>query len=150
MGLNAKELTELSKQTSKARHNLDNLLDFVDLMNKNNDELEGNVIPAGEQIKELSSQMGKYVKEIQDIIDAELDKIPLDTEEIKDAAKKLGLYHGNIHQVIAWADTQKSNYKENSYWWRYWVGILENVMLQEVENPSKPIGKDVQFMEKIK
>jgi len=150
MGLNAKELTELSKQTSKVRHNLDNLLDFVDLMNKNNDELEGNVIPAGEQIKELSSQMGKYVKEIQDIIDAELDKIPLDTEEIKDAAKKLGLYHGNIHQVIAWADTQKSNYKENSYWWRYWVGILENVMLQEVENPSKPIGKDVQFMEKIK
>ena len=150
MGLNAKELTELSKQTSKARHNLDNLLDFVDLMNKNDEELEGNVTPAGEQIKELSSQMGKYVKEIQDIIDAELDKIPLDPEEIKEAAKKLGLYHGNIHQVIAWADTQKSNYKENSYWWRYWVGILENVMLQEVENPSKPIGKDVQFMEKIK
>ena len=150
MGLNAKELTELSKQTSKARHNLDNLLDFVDLMNKNDEELEGNVTPAGEQIKKLSSQMGKYVKEIQDIIDAELDKIPLDPEEIKEAAKKLGLYHGNIHQVIAWADTQKSNYKENSYWWRYWVGILENVMLQEVENPSKPIGKDVQFMEKIK
>ena len=34
MGLNAKELTDLSKETLKARRSLDNLLDFVDLMNK--------------------------------------------------------------------------------------------------------------------
>ncbi len=149
MGLNAKELTELSKQTAKARHNLDNLLDFVDLMNKDAEQLEGDVGPAGEQIKKLSDEMAKHVKEIQELIDIELDKIPLDPEEIKQAAEKLNLYHGNIHQVIAWANTQKSNYKENSYWWRYWVGILDSVMQMEIENPSKPIGKDVQFLEKI-
>ena len=149
MGLTAKELTELSKQTAKARHNLDNLLDFVDLMNKDAEQLEGDVGPAGENIKKLSDEMAKHVKEIQELIDTELDKIPLDPEEIKQAAEKLNLYHGNIHQVIAWANTQKSNYKENSYWWRYWVGILDNVMKIEIENPSKPVGKDVQFLEKI-
>ncbi len=149
MGLNAKKLTELSKQTAKARHNLDNLLDFVDLMNKDAEQLEGDVGPAGENIKKLSDEMAKYVNEIQGLIDTELDRIPIDPEEIKQAAEKLNLYHGNIHQVIAWANTQKSNYKENSYWWRYWVGILDCVMQMEIENPSKPIGKDVQFLEKI-
>ena len=150
MGLNAKELTELSKHTEKARRNLDNLLDFVDLMNNDADKLEGDVTPAGENIKSLSSEMTKHIEEIRSLIDTELDRIAIDPEELKDAAEKLNLYHGNIHQVIAWANTQKSNYKENSYWWRYWTGILENVMQQEAENPSKPIGRDIQFMEKIK
>lgn len=149
MGLNAKELTELSQHTTKARRNLDNLLDFVDLMNKEAERLEGDVGPSGEQIKELSGQMTKHVEEIRTLIDTELDKIPLDPEEIKQAAEKLDLYHGNIHQVIAWANNQKSNYKENSYWWRYWVGILDCVMQQEMENPSKPIGKSGPFMEKV-
>ena len=150
MGLSAKELTELSKHTSKARRNLDNLLDFIDLMNKEADKLEKDISPAGDHIKQLSDEMSKHVEEIRDIIDTQLDKIPIDPEELKKAASNLDLYHGNVHQVIAWANTQKSNYKEGSYWWRYWVGILENVMQQEAENPSKPIGKDVQFMEKIK
>lgn len=150
MELTAKELTELSKHTAKARRNLDNLLDFVDLMNNQAEQLEGDVTPAGEQIKELSHQMSKHVNEIRDLIDTQLDKIPLDPEEIKEAASKLDLYHGNIHQVISHADTQKSNYKEGSYWWRYWVGILDNVMQREMENPSKPIGQGSQFMEKIK
>lgn len=150
MGLTAKELTDLSNHTAKARRNLDNLLDFVDLMNNETDKLEGDITPAGEQIKELSSQMSKHVEEIKDIIDTQLDKIPLDPEEIKEAASKLDLYHGNIHQVISHADTQKSNYKEGSYWWRYWVGILDCVMQKEMQNPSKPIGQGTQFMEKIK
>ena len=149
MGLNAKELTELSKQTLKARRSLDNLLDFVDLMNKDAEKLEGDVVPSGEEIKKLSDEMAKHVEEIRSTIDTELDKIPLDPEEIKDAAEKLQLYHGNIHQVIAWANNQKGNYKEDSYWWNYWVGILNQVMQMEAENPSKPIAKDAQFMQKI-
>ena len=62
----------------------------------------------------------------------------------------MNLYHGDIHQVLAWADGQKSNYKEDSYWWRYWVGIIDCVMQKEMDNPSKPMAKGVQFMEKIK
>ncbi len=149
MGLNAKELTELSKHTAKARRNLDNLLDFVDLMNNEADKLEGDVVPPGEKIKELSEEMTSHVEEIVTLIATELDKIPLDPEEIQAAAKNLDLYHGNIHQVIAHANNQKSNYKEDSYWWRYWVGILDCVMQNEMENPSKPIGKSGPFMEKL-
>lgn len=155
MELSPKELTELSKHAAKARRNLDNLLDFVDLMNNDSEKLEGDITPAGEQIKQLSNEMSKYVDEIKTLIDAQLDKIPINPEETKDAASKLGLYHGTIHQVISYADTEKSKHKENSYWWRYWVSILDNVMQQEIENPSKPIGQGKQgqgkpFLEKRK
>ena len=150
MGLDAKELTDLSKEIMKARRHLDNILDFVDLINNDAKKLEGDVTPAGDQIKELSGKMGKYIVEIEKQVETELNKIPINPEDTKDAASKLNLYHGNIHQVISYADTQKSNYKENSYWWRYWVSVLDNVMQMEIENPSKPVGQGAQFLEKRK
>ncbi len=150
MGLNVKELTDLTEQTAKARRNLDNLLDFVDLMNNDANKLEGDVTPAGEHIKKLSNDMTQYVEEIKSLIETELDKIPIGPEATKDAASKLHLYHGNIHQIISMAGTQKSKHKENSYWWRYWVSVLDNVMQLEIENPSKPVGKGTKFLEKIK
>lgn len=132
MTLNAKELTDLSKEGVKARLNLDKILDFVDLINKNSEDLEGDTIQATEAIKELSEKIAPYIDDIKDQIEAQLDKIEIDPEETKDAAEKLLLYHGNIHQVISWADVQKSAHKPNSYWWRYWVEVLENVMQLEV------------------
>ncbi len=131
MAINAKELTDLSKESMKARLNLDKILDFVDLINKNSEELEGEMIQACEGIKELSEKIGPYIDEIKNQIETQLDKIPVDPEETKDAAEKLFLYHGTIHQVISWADVQKNAHKPNSYWWRYWVDVLENVMQME-------------------
>lgn len=141
MALDVKQLTDLSKEGMKARSNLDRILDFVDLINNNAEEIEGNVAPAGEGIKELADKIGGYINEIKDKIDAQLDKIPVDPEAAKDAAQKLLLYHSNIHQVIAWADTQKSAHKENSYWWRYWVEVLENAMQMEVAKESGSVEK---------
>ncbi|MEZ4546283.1 MAG: hypothetical protein R3B51_00510 [Thermodesulfobacteriota bacterium] len=139
-----KELTDLSKESMKARANLDRILDFVDLINKRAEEIEGDVAAPGDGIKELSDKMGEYIEQIKSRVDAELDKIPVDPDVTKEAAEKLLLYHGNLPQVIAWADTQKSGHKQNSYWWRYWVSVLENVMQLEIAKGSpevKPVSK---------
>ena len=128
MALDAKQLTDLSKETNKARHHLDAILDFVDLINKDAENLDGDVTPAGDKIKDLSGELGQSINEIKTIVETQLNKMSIDPEQMKDAAQKLILYHESLHQVIAWAETQKSNHAENSYWWRYWVGVLENVM----------------------
>jgi hypothetical protein len=140
MALNAKELTELSKESVKARMNLDKILDYVDLITKNSEELEGDVFKACEKIKEITEKTGPYIDEIKNRIETQLDKIPVDPEETKDAAEKLMLYHGTIHQVISWADVQKSAHKKDSYWWRYWVDVLENVM--QIETAKQAGAKE--------
>lgn len=132
MALNAKELTDLSKETTKAGLNLDKILDFVDVINKNAEEIEGDTSKATGAISELSTKIAPYINDIRNLIEEQLNKIEIDPEETKDAAQKLLLYHVNIHQVISWADVQKSAHKKDSYWWRYWVGVLENVMQLEV------------------
>lgn len=132
MALTAKELTDLSKETTKASLNLDKILDFVDVINKNSEEIEGDTSKATGAISELSSKIAPYINDIRNLIEEQLNKIEIDPEETKDAAQKLLLYHVNIHQVISWADVQKNAHKKDSYWWRYWVGVLENVMQLEV------------------
>jgi hypothetical protein len=140
MALNAKELTDLSKESMKARLNVDKILDFVDVINKNAEELEGDPVQASEAVKELADKIGPYIEEIKDQIETQLDKLQVDPEEAKDAAEKLFLYHGTIHQVISWADVQKNAHKQNSYWWRYWVDVLENVM--QLETAKQASGKE--------
>lgn len=136
---NVKELTDLSKESLKARANLDRILDFVDLINKKAEEIEGDVVSPGDGIKELSDRMGEYIDQIKKHVDAQLDKIPVDPEETKEAAEKLLLFHGSLPQVIAWADTQKSGHKQNSYWWRYWVSVLENALQLEIAKGSPDV-----------
>ena len=141
MAIDARQLTDLSKEGMKARGNLDKILDFVDLINNRAEDLEGDVAAPGDEIKKLADEMGVFIESIKDQIDTQLNKIPIDPEVTKEAAEKLLLYHGDIHQVIAWADTQKSAHKENSYWWRYWVSVLENVMQMEVAKESGAFKK---------
>lgn len=134
-----KELTDLSKESLKARANLDRILDFVDLINKKAEEIEGDIVGPGDGIKEISDKMGEYIDQIKKHVDAQLDKIPVDPEEAKEAAEKLLLFHGSLPQVIAWADTQKSGHKQNSYWWRYWVSVLENALQLEIAKGSPDV-----------
>ena len=140
MALNAKELTDLSKESMKARLNVDRILDFVDVINKNAEELEGDPVQASEAVKELADKIGPYIEEIKNQVETQLDKLQVDPEEAKGAAEKLFLYHGTIHQVISWADVQKNAHKQNSYWWRYWVDVLENVM--QLETAKQASGKE--------
>ena len=133
MALDVKQLTDLSQNSEKARRHLDQVRDFVDVIKKDAEHFEGDVMASGDRIEELSSEVNKHLGEIKKLVEDQLNKIPVDEEVTKDAAKKLALYHDSLHQVIAWAETQKSNHPEASYWWRYWVSVLEHVMQDAAE-----------------
>ena len=88
MALNAKELTDLSKETTKASLNLDKILDFVDVINKHAEEIEGDTNKSTAPISELASKIVPHISEIKDLIEEQLNKIEIDPEETKDAAEK--------------------------------------------------------------
>ncbi len=137
LNVNVKELTGCLKEVKKAQDSLDNLLDFVDLMKNIKESFPGDVATPAEKIKEISRAAAPYIKEIKAIFDGELNKLPVDDEEVADAAKKLVLYHGDHMQVLIWAEQQKANHEPDSYWWRYWEGITENVKKQITEHQKQ-------------
>lgn len=131
MAITAQELTKLLTETKKAIDALDKVLDYVDVINNNLDDLPADVKTSGDGIKRQASEIGKYIEEIRHHINSELDKIPLDEDQVKEAANKLLLYQGDISQVIHWAEGQKRNHRENSYWWRYWQAVSDIIEAQK-------------------
>ncbi len=125
MAITAQELTKLLMETKKARESLDKVLDYVDLINNHLDDLPADVKTSGSGIRDHASEIDKHIQEIRHHINTVLNKIPIDTDEVKDAAKKLLLYQGDIFQIINWAETQKKGHEENSYWWRYWQAVYD-------------------------
>lgn len=129
MAFTAQELTKLLTETKKARDSLDKVLDFVDLINKRRDDFPSDVNIPGQGIRDNADEISKYIEEISNQINDLLNEFSIDADEVKDAAKKLLLYHGDIIQLIHYVETQKTAYKENSYWWRYWRAVSD--FLQE-------------------
>lgn len=137
MSLDPKELTGCLKEVQKAQKSLDNLLDFVDLMKNVKESFPGDVVTPAEKIREISNTVAPYIKEIKATFDEELNKVPINDEEVEDAAKKLVLYHGDHMQVLIWAEQQKANHEPDSYWWKYWDGITENVKKDMAEHQKQ-------------
>ena len=138
MPLTAKQLSDLVTETIRAKQNLAKVLDFVDLMKNHFEEFPDEVRVSGEKIKEVAPDIEKSIKTMKSYIDKELNKLPVDIDQAKDAAKKLMLYQGDLFQVINWAELQKKNYEENSYWWRYWQAVDDHLREQvEKERTAK-------------
>ena len=134
MSFTAKELTHYLKELKKTQDSLDQMLDFVSLVEKDDEKFEADLTSPANKIKNTSDLIMESIKEFNNIFNTELDKIPLNDDEIKEAAEKLLLYHGEDMQVIIWAEQQKVNFDEDSYWWRYWTGIINNINESQQQN----------------
>lgn len=127
MSLTVKDLTHLQKEIKKAQDTVNRMLDFVDLMNSASENIEGDVNPPSQNIKQNAENIDESIAEIKQMVDKQLDKFPVDQDEVKNAAQKLLLYQGNVEQVLIWAQQQQANHNEGSYWWKYWQGVYDEM-----------------------
>ena len=122
MSLTAKDFTQLLNEVKKAKKCADNILDFVDLMNNSKENITGDITSTGEKIKDLGLEAHKLIDEIDSLIYEDLNKIPVNDDEVKEAAEKFLLYQDK-EQILIWSVQQKANHPVDSYWWKYWDGI---------------------------
>jgi len=137
MGLTAKELTNLIGETNKVRKALDRILDYVDLINKNSESLPEGTKESLEDVNGNVSSIGTKVDGIKNMLNIELNKIPVDPDEVKLAADNLLLYHGKTDEVMNWALTQLRGHDENSYWWKYWKGVCDAVLEKQAQEQKQ-------------
>ncbi len=135
--LTAKAITKIIIETNKARDTADKLRDFADLMKKQNKSLEGDVKPQCERISDGMDVILGEIAAIKEILQTQLDKIPVDEKEVKEASEKLLLYQNKPEHALLYAQQQLGNHKENSHWWLYWNGIIEAVIEKTGIKPVK-------------
>ncbi len=127
MAPNARDYSKLLDEMNKSRKAADFLLDFVDLINSNSDMISGDTKSATDKITEAAQSIHTNIETLITVVNEDLNKIPLDELEIKDAGKKLLLYQDKQH-VILHSQQQMANHQKGSYWYNYWEGILNYIL----------------------
>ncbi|WP_462137731.1 hypothetical protein [Candidatus Mycalebacterium sp.] len=140
MALSAKAITKIIIETNKARDTADKLRDFADLMKKQNSALEGDVKAQCKRIADGMEVVSGEIATIKEILQTQLDEIPIDKKEVKEAAEKLLLYQNKPEHAMLYAQQQLGNHKKNSHWWLYWDGIIQAVIKKSGLKPEK-VGK---------
>ncbi len=140
MALSAKAITKIIIETNKARDTADKLRDFADLMKKQNASLEGDITPQCGHIADSMEIVSGEISAIRESLQTQLDSIPVDTKEIKEAADKLLLFQNKPEHALLYAQQQLGNHKEKSHWWLYWNGIIEAVIEKTGIKPVKVGG----------
>ncbi len=127
MSLDAKEYTKILDEFKKGRKAADFLLDFADLIKANSDLISGETQNSIDKITDAAQAVHSSIEQLTTSVNEDLNKIPLDENEIKDAGKKLLLYQEKQH-VIMHCQQQMANNQKGSYWYNYWEGILNNIL----------------------
>lgn len=130
MSLDAKEYTKMLDEFKKGRKAADFLLDFADLIKANAELISGDTQNSIEKITDAANSVHSSIEQLTTSVNEDLNKIPLDENEIKDAGKKLLLYQDKQH-VIIHCQQQMANHQKGSYWYNYWEGILNNILNME-------------------
>lgn len=140
MALTAKAITKIIIETNKARDTADKLRDFADLMTKQSKDIKGEVKPQCKRISDGMEVVLGEINAIRETLQTQLDEIPVDEKEVKDAAEKLLLYQNKPEHALLYAQQQLGNHRENSHWWLYWNGIINAVIEKTGIEPVK-VGK---------
>lgn len=114
MATDAKELIKLLSEANKAKKAVYFILDYVDLVNSHKNDFPADTQIVGSRIKDHASEIEKYVEEIKGHINTILDKMPLNIEEVKNAADKMLLYGGGVSQSMNWVLVEQKRYSKNS------------------------------------
>lgn len=127
MSLDAKEYTRMLDELKKGRKAADFLLDFADLIKANSDLISGNTESSIEKITEAAQSVHSSIEQLTTSVNEDLNKVPIDENEIKDAGRKMLLYQDKQH-VIIHCQQQMANNQKGSYWYNYWEFILNDVL----------------------
>jgi predicted DNA-binding protein len=129
----ANEFTKLLLETNKAVQATHIILDYVDLVNSQKGDLAPEAGASAERLRELADDVGKQIEILRYYINEALNRIVIEPEDCKAAANNLILYHHTLEDAIAHAERQMQGYQEGSYWWRFWSGVLENLLEKKKE-----------------
>lgn len=130
MAPTAQEYTKLLDEIKKTRNAADYLLDFADLIKTNSDLISGDTKSNAEIITKAAESIHSSVEELTTVVNEDLNKIPIDELELKDAGKKLLLYQDKQNAILH-CQQQMANHQKDSYWYKYWEFILNDLLNME-------------------
>tara|TARA_Y100001970_G_scaffold112028_1_gene139827 strand:- start:1398 stop:1823 length:426 start_codon:yes stop_codon:yes gene_type:complete len=123
----SRQLTTLVKELQNAIRNVQSIEDYLTRLSQAKNLLGKDANPLTDEIDKNKTllndsliQMGKFVSGV-------LDSIEITEDELDNAAKQLELFTDTKEDAIIYAKKELKAQVEDSYWHKYWTGILNRL-----------------------
>ena len=123
----SRQLTSLVKELQNAIRNVKSVEDYLTRVSQAKTLLGKDVGPLSDEIDKNKTQLNDSLIQMGKFVSDVLDSIEISEDELDSAAKQLELYTESKDDAITYAKKELKTQVEDSYWHKYWSGLIKRL-----------------------
>jgi hypothetical protein len=123
----SRQLTSLIKELNNAIRGLKSVDEYLTRFSRAKGILGKESVELGEIVDQKKINLHNSLLDIGKFVQSALDSIPIDEDELDVAVEQLIKFTHDKEHAIEYAEKELRGQTKDSYWSKYWTGLLERL-----------------------
>ena len=123
----SRQLTTLIKELQNSMRSLQSVDDYLTRVSKAKEILGNDLDSLSDDIDKKKTDLNDSLIQMGRFVSSVLDSIEITTDELDSAAEQLVLFTQGKDDAITYAKKELKSQVEDSYWHKYWTGVIERL-----------------------
>ncbi|MBA4729207.1 MAG: hypothetical protein CBC86_0003095 [Deltaproteobacteria bacterium TMED126] len=123
----SRQLTTLIKELQNSMRSLQSVDDYLTRVSKAKEILGNDLDSLSDDIDKKKTDLNDSLIQMGRFVSSVLDSIEITTDELDSAAEQLVLFTQGKDDAITYAKKELKAQVEDSYWHKYWTGVIERL-----------------------
>ncbi|NSW98870.1 hypothetical protein CL641_003955 [bacterium] len=123
----SRQLTTLIKELQNSMRSLQSVDDYLTRVSKAKEILGNDLDSLSDDIDKKKTDLNDSLIQMGRFVSSVLDSIEITNDELDSAAEQLVLFTQGKDDAITYAKKELKAQVEDSYWHKYWTGVIERL-----------------------
>ena len=123
----SRQLTTLIKELQNSMRSLQSVDDYLTRVSKAKEILGNDLDSLSDDIDKKKTDFNDSLIQMGRFVSSVLDSIEITTDQLDSAAEQLVLFTQGKDDAITYAKKELKAQVEDSYWHKYWTGVIERL-----------------------
>ena len=123
----SRQLTTLIKELQNSMRSLQSVDDYLTRVSKAKEILGNDIDSLSDDIDKKKTDLNDSLIQMGRFVSSVLDSIEITNDELDSAAEQLVLFTQGKDDAITYAKKELKTQVEDSYWHKYWTGVIERL-----------------------
>jgi len=123
----SRQLTTLIKELQNSMRSLQSVDDYLTRVSKAKEILGNDLDSLSDDIDKKKTDLNDSLIQMGRFVSSVLDSIEITNDELDSAAEQLVLFTQGKDDAITYAKKELKTQVEDSYWHKYWTGVIERL-----------------------
>ena len=123
----SRQLTTLIKELQNSMRSLQSVDDYLTRVSKAKEILGNDIDSLSDDIDKKKTDLNDSLIQMGRFVSSVLDSIEITNDELDSAAEQLVLFTQGKDDAITYAKKELKAQVEDSYWHKYWTGVIQRL-----------------------